>query len=294
MYLSGIEMQEMFDFVAERSAGRGCQSQAQISGARFAMDCAQVQLNDLRYPCDPKLQGEDNGSDCPQVGRTGRSRWQCLDDITGGRCWAHPGVNIELNGRPLDPNATYRIAVNDYIAKGGSGFAVLKRNTTRIETGISLRDSLIGYMQGFCNCDDVLADQRDSNDFVIGKNGQLCGNLVGGRWVVDDQERAFCEQARAFQEQLHGTEVGSCTCRDVLAGDAVKCAVPEVSAEMKRTCTDQLPAGPYVGRCYCLDALAGSPLCGHVTPQLRRFCENPSSVAVAMGIEDGRIARRVK
>ena len=44
MYLSGVEMQEMFDFVAERSAERGCVSQAQISGARFTMDCAQVQL----------------------------------------------------------------------------------------------------------------------------------------------------------------------------------------------------------------------------------------------------------
>ncbi len=54
MYLSGVEMQEMFDFVADRSAVRGCVSQAQISGARFTMDCAQVQLNDLRYACKPR------------------------------------------------------------------------------------------------------------------------------------------------------------------------------------------------------------------------------------------------
>ncbi|HEX8821242.1 MAG TPA: bifunctional metallophosphatase/5'-nucleotidase, partial [Archangium sp.] len=53
MNLSGVEIQEMLDFVADRSASRGCLSQAQVSGARFTMDCAQVQLNELRIPCEP-------------------------------------------------------------------------------------------------------------------------------------------------------------------------------------------------------------------------------------------------
>lgn len=294
MYLSGIEMQEMFDFIAARSAGRGCQSQAQVSGARFTMDCAQVQLNELRLSCDPSRQGDENGTDCPWQDREGRARWQCVDDVTGGRCWAHPGIDIQINGRPLDPNGTYKIAVNDYIAKGGSGFSVLKRNTTRIETGISLRDSLIGYMQGFCNCEDILAGERDGEGNLVGKNGQRCGNLLDGQWVVDDQVRAFCEVARAFKERLHGTSNGACSCRELLANEAVKCAVPEVTWEMKRACLEQLPAGPNLGGCSCREALARDPLCGHVTGQLRSFCENPTSVAVALGVEDGRIGRRVK
>ncbi|MHB8876820.1 MAG: bifunctional metallophosphatase/5'-nucleotidase, partial [Myxococcaceae bacterium] len=299
MYLSGNEMQELFDFVADRSAGRGCQSQAQISGARFTMDCAQVQLNDLRVGCDPKAAGDDLAKECRAIDGDRdpvRAPWQCVDDpaVAWGRCWAHTGIEAEINGKPLDRNGTYRIAVNDYIAKGGSGFSVLKRNTTRIETGISLRDSLIGYMQSFCTCKDILEGVTDSNGNVIGENKQLCGNLVDKKWTVDDQAKAMCANAREFQNQLDGTMQGACSCRQVLAGDASACAVPEVTPEMKAACTAALPPGPNLGRCFCLDALAGNPTCGNVTVQLRSFCENPTAMPIAVGVEDGRIGRRVK
>jgi 5'-nucleotidase / UDP-sugar diphosphatase len=288
MYLSGVEVQEMFDFVAERSSERGCVSQAQVSGARFTMDCAQVQLNDLRIPCDPKDGGAERW--CPKEGREGHAPWQCLEDQDGSRCWAHPAIDISINGRPLDPNGTYRIAVNDYIAKGGSGFRVLKRNTTRIETGISLRDSLIGYMQGFCNCDDINAGRETS------KTGQQCGTLLNGEWVVDEQIRGFCRQAQEFKDALQKT-VGSCTCRELLGntdGAAERCGVPGLTPESIQT-TCSVPAGPYTGRCNCRDALAGTnPTCGVITPQLRSFCENPTAMSIANALEDGRIGRRVK
>jgi 2',3'-cyclic-nucleotide 2'-phosphodiesterase (5'-nucleotidase family) len=285
MYLSGVEIQEMFDFVAERSAERGCVSQAQISGARFTMDCAQVQLNDLRIFCDP----DDGGAEkyCPKEGREGHAPWQCLEDAEGERCWAHPAIGIEVNGKPLDPNGTYRIAVNDYIAKGGSGFRVLKRNTTRIETGISLRDSLIGYMQGLCNCDDVNAGRETS------KTGERCGTLINGQWTVDDQTRGFCRQAQEFKDAL-ARKAGSCTCGETLGkpGSAARCGVTE--QELQSTC-GTIPPGPFTGRCSCRDALAGTnPTCGNITPQLRSFCQNPTSMAIANANEDGRIGRRVK
>jgi hypothetical protein len=286
MYLSGTEMQEMFDFVAERSTGRGCISQAQISGARFTMDCAQSQLNDLRLTCKP----ENKASDCPPDDRTGRAPWQCLEDINGNRCWAHSGTNISINGQPLDPFATYRVAVNDYIAKGGSGFLVLKRNTTRLETGIPLRDSLIGYLEAFCTCDDLNADKRDGAGNVIGKNGQLCGNLIGGAWTVDPQEANFCQTAKAYQEALRAFDATThCTCVDTFRRTGA-CTTPD---DVKR-CVATLPAGPALGKCACRDALAGDPLCGNVTSQVRSYCENPTGLAVALGVEDGRIARRVK
>jgi 5'-nucleotidase/UDP-sugar diphosphatase len=327
MYLSGVEMQEMFDFVAERSAERGCVSQAQISGARFTMDCAQVQINDLRIFCDPNDGGAEKW--CPKEGREGHAPFQCLEDQDGSRCWAHPAIDISINGRPLDPNGTYRIAVNDYIAKGGSGFRVLKRNTTRIETGISLRDSLIGYMQGFCDCDDINEGRETSS------TGQQCGTLVNGTWVVDDQLKGFCRQAQEFKSALQET-VGSCTCREVAddPGAAARCGASQETIE--RECTDlkpeealletvgsctcrsllgnmegapercgapletiqrecNVPAGPYTGRCSCRDALSGTnPTCGVITSQLRSFCENPTSMAIANAIEDQRIGRRVK
>lgn len=290
MYLSGTEMQEMFDFVTTRSSERGCVSQAQISGGRFVMDCAQVQLNDLRIPCDPSKTGADNGSECPQDNRDGRAPWQCLEDLTGvGRCWAHPATHVEINGKPLDPNETYRIAVNDYIAKGGSGFSVLKRNTTRIETGISLRDSLIGYMQGFCNCDDINAG-RD-----VSSTGARCGNLINGKWVVGDQLKTFCQAAQQFKDAL-AQQAGSCTCRDVLGNDTNACGT--ITADMRTQCA-AVPPGPTLGRCSCRDAFTVDPFthaspCGYTTEQARNFCQNPTGLAIAAGLEDGRIGQRVK
>ncbi|MGZ6950314.1 MAG: 5'-nucleotidase C-terminal domain-containing protein, partial [Ilumatobacteraceae bacterium] len=56
--------------------------------------------------------------------------------------------------KPLDRFGEYRVAVNDYIAQGGSGFSVLKRNTTKFNTGISLRDALVDFIRtlpGHCD-----------------------------------------------------------------------------------------------------------------------------------------------
>ncbi len=297
MYLSGVEMQEMFDFVAERSASRGCQSQAQVSGVRFTMDCAQVQLNDLRLPCDPKRPTAELASECPKENREGHAPWTCLDDIsTGGRCWAHPAVDVSISGKPLSATGTYKVAVNDYIAKGGSGFAVLKRNTTRLETGISLRDSLVGYMEGLCTCDDVLAGRKDAQGNIVGAREQPCGGRVGDHWEVDDQVKSFCAGTAAFADML-ARKVQSCTCKEVLAGRVAGCGFTQLTPEILAQCTEL--QGPSLGRCSCLDALQtrdGNPTrCGaSVTQQLRQFCEAPTSMAIAVGYEDGRIGRRVK
>jgi 5'-nucleotidase / UDP-sugar diphosphatase len=281
MYLSGREMQELFDFVTVRSAGRGCQSQAQISGARFTMDCAQAQLNDIRTACE-------TAADCPAEDREGRNGWQCLKDTTAsaGRCWAPPAVGIRINGELLNPSATYKIAVNDYIAKGGSGFEVLKRNTTRIETGISLRDSLMAYMQGFCSCQDILEGK------VRSERGEPCGVLIDEHNVkVDDQVKAFCDATATYEASI-SRPVGACTCREILAGKSEVCQV-EITDQFLGMCGEV--RGPTVGTCSCADVLRGDKVaCGHITLQLKTFCQAPLRMGIAAGIEDGRIQRRVK
>jgi 5'-nucleotidase len=93
MFLSGREVQELLDYVSFRSSERGCNSQAQVAGIEFVMDC------NLRAARD-----------------------------------------IRVNGIALDPAGTYELATNNYIAHGGSGFEVLERNTTQLDTGISIRD----------------------------------------------------------------------------------------------------------------------------------------------------------
>lgn len=93
MFLSGREVQETLDFATARSSERGCQSQIQVAGIEFTMDCdAQV------------------------------------------------AADILINGVPLAEDGVYELATNNYIAHGGSGFEVLQRNTTQVDTGISIRD----------------------------------------------------------------------------------------------------------------------------------------------------------
>ena len=51
---------------------------------------------------------------------------------------------ITINGIPVDPDATYRVTVNSFIADGGDGFTVLREGTERVGGEIDL-DALIAY-----------------------------------------------------------------------------------------------------------------------------------------------------
>ncbi len=98
--LSGLEVQELLDFATRSSAERGCNSQIQVSGISFTMNC-----------------------------RTGAAE------------------NIKIGGVLLSPNGAYDMCTNNYMAAGGSGFRVLKRNTTKLDTGIPIREAVIAYIR---------------------------------------------------------------------------------------------------------------------------------------------------
>jgi 2',3'-cyclic-nucleotide 2'-phosphodiesterase (5'-nucleotidase family) len=138
MFLSGNETQQMFDAVAARSAERGCRTQAQVAGIYMDLVC--------------NTDGSD--IDCNQRLGPGQA---CAKNITiGDNCRNSDGtMKNDATCRPIDPFGEYRVAVNDYIANGGSGFTVLQRNTTKFNTGISLRDALIDYIRTLPNrCSD--------------------------------------------------------------------------------------------------------------------------------------------
>lgn len=139
MFLSGVEVQEMLDFVARRSAERGCRTQAQVSGIAFDMVC--------------------NG-DCPN------GQNACARNIhIGDRCRLDDNPDGPIDPArcaPMVSSSLYRVAVNDYIAAGGSGFQVLKRNSSKQDTGISLRDSLRVYLNRQTRCTDQMEEPDPS------------------------------------------------------------------------------------------------------------------------------------
>lgn len=52
------------------------------------------------------------------------------------------------NGRTLQPDQTYTVAMSDYVANGGGGADFLKAITTRDNVNYLIRDALIEYLRG--------------------------------------------------------------------------------------------------------------------------------------------------
>lgn len=126
MYLSGREVKEVFDFVAFRSKQRGCRTQVQVANVSFVMRC----------DCLVSDQG------CCAADQSGQKPYACAEDI-------------RIGGAPINPNGTYQLGTNDYMATGGSGFLMLRRNTTQKNSYIPLRVAMQEYLQSFPKCDET-------------------------------------------------------------------------------------------------------------------------------------------
>jgi 5'-nucleotidase len=53
---------------------------------------------------------------------------------------------MSLNGKPIDPAASYRITVNNFLSVGGNGFTVLKDGVAP-QVGVYDLDALCDYFQ---------------------------------------------------------------------------------------------------------------------------------------------------
>ncbi len=182
MYLSGQEVQDTLDFVARKSALRGCRTQAQVSGIAFDMVC--------------------KSETCPGLDPiTGVGATACAKNISiGEHCRGdNPDGPIDPSKcAPLSLSGLYRVAVNDYIASGGSGFIVLKRNTSAQNTGISLRDALTVYLNKQpAMCDgmttDQIVDETDSEGRTVRERWGTVSCLDGNIEAHDGRIRPVFE-----------------------------------------------------------------------------------------------------
>lgn len=242
MQLSGLEVQELFDFAARRTAGRGCSSQIQIAGARVRINCSGCDRVNIgctsdaectsavprRDACDlttnkciVRCENDENcreriGGTCDPVKKvcvvnacaeqvyighrenpaTGE-RLPCIDDEAcrpaGSTAPPIPGVcdhGAHAKGSPpeyglclslISSTNLYELATSNYLAGGGSGFRVLQRNTTQVDTKVQQRDALIDYLrQGKpCGYDPAVNQTPDglkacSSDPDCGDPNQVC------------------------------------------------------------------------------------------------------------------------
>lgn len=285
MYLSGTEVQQLFDFVTDRSAERGCQSQAQIAGASFVLDCGQYAENQLRRACNSDGDCYQNGETAASRLADGRSPWQCLQQpgTTVGVCYSHSAPIIRVQGQPVVPQQTYKIAVNDYIAAGGSDFQVLKRNTTKVNTGISLRDGLIDYLRSFCTCNQLASGQT-----------QACidGGEIARDWCASVEPVMDSSQPQATRDFALSQVLLS-------SGD------PNYSGDdpsLKGSCNclqaKQAYEDPTYGNIDPDTGMIVRGVCAHVTRAEYEFCDPETgrllNTPIVVYDSDGRIERRVK
>ena len=55
--------------------------------------------------------------------------------------------NIRINGEPIDPEATYKVATNSYMAAGGDGYSMFKNAMNSYDTSMFQRDVFIEYVK---------------------------------------------------------------------------------------------------------------------------------------------------
>jgi 5'-nucleotidase / UDP-sugar diphosphatase len=183
MQLSGLEVRELFDFVARRSAGRGCSTQVQIAGARIVLNCSDCprQSNEScsaeqECPTGAKCEAGKcvikacaeqiyigfrsctGNQDCGPGGSCVKGSCSCASDAECGGLVNSCDIGIsDETGRgrcrlAIDETGSYELATSTYLAGGGSGFVVLKKNTTQLDTKIQQRDALIDWVRGGKPC----------------------------------------------------------------------------------------------------------------------------------------------
>jgi 5'-nucleotidase len=67
--------------------------------------------------------------------------------------------DIRLSGTPIDPAASYRVSVNNFLADGGDGFTELRNGTNRIGGLVDI-DAFAAYLQGHPNTAPPPTNQR--------------------------------------------------------------------------------------------------------------------------------------
>lgn len=286
MPLSGMEVQDLFDLAARRSASRGCQSQVQIAGARVVLRCGGCS-HQLICVTDDDCGGHacqksganrsgmcTDGAPCAEhvfITRTvtpcsgdnecpGRLVGSCDASVRDGgalgRCWV-----------AANPSSIYQLGTSSYLAEGGSGYDLLARNTSQRDTGVDQRELLIDYL----------------------RQGRPCGyspdrgTREGLEPCASDHDCApglVCACLEASKStRVPGTcaSVGSCgsegrcvlqACRDDVAARHLRMCGDVSAPELRVSCETNLDACQVAGevckRLACIDTTIGSVRDGRV------------------------------
>lgn len=94
-------------------------------------------------------------------------------DYTARKC-----ENISIDGSPIDPERTYTIATNSYMAAGGDGYRILENAEEKYDTSVFLRDAVIEYI---IHLGGILKPEpKQRINLILGLNlGPILGSFMG-------------------------------------------------------------------------------------------------------------------
>ncbi len=123
-------------------------------------------------------------------------------------------TSVDLDGAPIDPAATYRVAMNSFLAVGGDNFATFKDGANKRDTGQDDLDALITYFE---ENSPVLPSQQERA--II--NGQYVDQWIedfeiSGPETLAPGERGTVTLSFLVEEDIDGEFVAS-----MLVGDGM-------------------------------------------------------------------------
>ena len=55
--------------------------------------------------------------------------------------------DIRIGGKPIDPNQSYSVVINSYLANGGDGYRIFLEGRDRFDSSVYQRDALTAYIK---------------------------------------------------------------------------------------------------------------------------------------------------
>jgi 5'-nucleotidase len=295
MELSGYEVQELMDFTARRSAGRGCVSQIQIAGARVVMDCTTVACDILSCAsgtvCDPNLgacvpaQHCAHKPPCPSGLYCDPNSGTCLAGTPGVASSVYVGPLLDAHKQPVTcksdsdcPKSPGQTSNTNQCDQGNNVcFAPLQ---TYAEYELATSDYLAGGGSGFL----VLKQNPAQNNTRVQQRDALIDYIRAGFPCGADHNSGKLTACSS------DTDCAGASVNGMALGTDYVCACPEsVQLQMDGTC-GTLPAG-CAGKGLCVlaqcrndvAALQLSTCAAAPTPQIQQACQNNVAPCVAGG-----------
>jgi 5'-nucleotidase len=141
------------------------------------------------------------------------------------------------------------LATSNYLAAGGSGFRVLQRNTTQLDTKIEMRDALVDYVRAGKPC-GYSASYGTAEGLKPCASDADCSGIEGGFTCACPETAQEDPSTGACSSSGNCGSTGRCvrrSCRDDVARHHRDICKSSYSSALRETCEQNLGACQLAG-----------------------------------------------